>query len=224
MLVMFAYVLVPALASVAPESQYSVPLSNAAEKGMRMPLAGLGMPCGYKCPVCPGYVCSKSSYDATLTFLALGGRHTDSADSYTDAEPGIGLAMREWMAASPKANRRADLFIETKIGPGGGCWPLGYNESIAQAKMIIDSYNELPSSSPTNNITQLDLLLIHWPINCGACAIRSTADGHCSNTIPTTDPFCNVKSPTYSEKGCRISTWRGMLAVMNLGLARAVGE
>ena len=129
-----------------------------------MPLAGLGMPCG------PSYSCSQSSYEATLTFLALGGRHTDSADSYTDAEPGIGLAMREWMAAGP-SNKREDLFIGTKIGPGGECWPLGYNESIAQAKMIIGYYNQLPSPMPTENVTQLDLLMIHWPINCGPCAI-----------------------------------------------------
>ena len=53
----------------------------------------------------------------------------------TDAEPGIGLAMREWMASAPETNKRSDLFIGTKIGPGGGCWPLGYNESIAQAKI-----------------------------------------------------------------------------------------
>ena len=109
----------------------TVPLLNAAEPGMTMPLAGMGMPCG------PTYKCSQSSYEATLTFLALGGRHTDSADSYTDAEPGIGLAMREWMASSPVSNRREELFIGSKIGPGGACWPLGYNQSIAQAKMII---------------------------------------------------------------------------------------
>ena len=95
---------------------------------------------------------------------------------------------------------------------------------IAQAKMIIDYYNELLSIGPTANITQLDLLLIHWPINCGPCAVSDTADGHCPKTIPTTDPSCDVKLPMYSESGCRISTWRGMLAVMKLGLARAVGE
>jgi hypothetical protein len=41
--------------------------------------------------------------------------------------------MREWMAADPQTNKREELFIGSKIGPGGGCWPLGYNESIAQA-------------------------------------------------------------------------------------------
>ena len=168
------------------------------------------MPCG------PTYKCQLSSYEATLTFLALGGRHTDSADSYTDAEPGIGLAMREWIAADPANNQRSELFIASKIGPGGACWPLGYNESIAQAKMIIGYYNQLPSPMPTTNITQLDLLLIHWPVNFGPCSIGKLPG------IPTTDPLCNGTLPSYDEKACRISTWRGMVAAMQMGLTRSI--
>lgn len=35
----------------------TVTLRNAAEPGMTMPLAGMGMPCGLGCPkACPGYV------------------------------------------------------------------------------------------------------------------------------------------------------------------------
>jgi diketogulonate reductase-like aldo/keto reductase len=203
-----ATVVAPAVAAQQPRS---VPLLNAAETGMTMPLAGMGMPCG------PTYKCPQSSYEATLTFLALGGRHTDSADSYTGAEPGIGLAMREWMAADPANHKRSELFIGSKIGPGGACWPLGYNESIAQAKMIITYYNSLPSPMPTVNITRLDLLLIHWPVNYGPCSIPGP------NTIPTTDPLCDSKLPSYDEKGCRISTWRGMVDAMKMGLARAIG-
>ena len=105
--------------------------------------------------------------------IAPSGRHTDSADSYTGAEPGIGLAMREWMASDPAANTREDLFIASKIGPGGAAWPLGFNESINQAKMILGYYNELPSQSPspTSNITHLDLLLVHWPVGYGQCLL-----------------------------------------------------
>ena len=81
MLTAVASVLMVLCGAVAPQPR-TVPLANAAESGMTIPLAGLGMPCGLHCPaVCPGYKCSQSSYDATLTFLALGGRHTDSADS-----------------------------------------------------------------------------------------------------------------------------------------------
>ena len=191
--------------------RHSVPLQNAADPGVAMPLAGMGMPCG------PTYQCSQPAYDATLTFLALGGRHTDSADSYTGAEPGIGLAMREWLASAPATHKREDLFIASKVGPGGAAWPLGYNESIAQAKMIIGYYNELRSVMPTTNITQLDLLLIHWPVNCGPCPVR------CPTTIPTTDPSCDHALPSYDEKGCRISTWRGMVAAWKMGLTRSIG-
>jgi|EP01043_Picozoa_sp_COSAG02_P014793 diketogulonate reductase-like aldo/keto reductase len=216
---MVALLLVPLMvgrvAMVVQPGTSTPPLRNAADPGVVMPYAGLGMPCG------PTYQCGQSAYEGTLTFLALGGRHTDSADSYTGAEPGIGLAMREWMAGDA-ANRREDLFIASKIGPGGACWPLGYNESINQAKMILDYYNQLPSPMPTPNITQLDLLLIHWPINCGPCAVGS-AHGHCPRTIPTTDPACDVAQPTYDEKGCRISTWRGMIVAWKLGLTRSIG-
>jgi hypothetical protein len=38
-----------AAAATAPQPR-SVPLLNAAEPGMTMPLAGLGMPCGLGCP------------------------------------------------------------------------------------------------------------------------------------------------------------------------------
>ena len=61
--------------SSLPAANHSVLLRNAAEPGVYMPLTGLGMPCG------PG-ACGQSSYEATLTFLALGGRHTDSASHW----------------------------------------------------------------------------------------------------------------------------------------------
>jgi diketogulonate reductase-like aldo/keto reductase len=60
------------------------------------------------------YGCDASSYNSTKTFLAAGGRRTDSADSYTDAELGIGLAMREWKASG--AGTRKDIFIVSKVG------------------------------------------------------------------------------------------------------------
>ena len=122
--------------------------------------------------------------------------------------------MREWIA---DGGDRAELFIGSKIGPGGACWPLGHNESITQAKMIVGFYDELNSSagrSPpaVGSVGQLDTLLIHWPVNglpantllgppgrmpwpCG-CATGSS--------IPTTDPACDLSLPTYDERGCRV--------------------
>lgn len=105
----------PPLPSASP-TEHTILLTNAADADVRIPLAGVGMPCG------PTYACSASSYNGTRTFLAMGGRHTDSAISYSGAEPGIGLAMREWMASAPATNKREDLFIGTKVGPGGACW------------------------------------------------------------------------------------------------------
>jgi alpha-L-fucosidase len=189
-----------------PLPPHSVTLLNAADLHVEFPLQGLGMPQG-----------TDAAHAATLSFLALGGRRTDSADSYTGAEPGIGLAMREWMAADPAEHQRSSLFIGSKIGPGGACWPLGYNESIAQANMILGYYNALPSIMPTPNITQLDVLLVHWPTNFGPCSI------HGPPGIPTTDPLCNAGLPTYSERGCRISTWRGMVVAWKMGLTRSIG-
>jgi diketogulonate reductase-like aldo/keto reductase len=196
---------------------YDVVLQNAADPGVSMPLAGLGMPCG------PLYSCSASSYNGTRTFLAAGGRRTDSADSYAAAEPGIGLAMRQWMAET--GSRRSELFIGSKIGPGGACFPLGFNESIAQAKAIIGYYNELPipHSANSTNITQLDTLLVHWPVNGPAGKIPCNLPAG-ARSIPTTDPACDMALPTFDEKGCRISTWRGMVYVWKtLRLVRSIG-
>jgi hypothetical protein len=40
--------------------------------------------------------------------------------------------------------------------------------------MTIGYYNQLRSPAPTPAIKHLDLLLIHWPINCGPCAVGGT--------------------------------------------------
>jgi diketogulonate reductase-like aldo/keto reductase len=97
----------------------------------------------------------------------------------------------------------------------GACFPLGYNESIQQAKAIIGYYNSLQPSK--NAITQLDLLLVHWPVNYGPCPLPA------GKTIPTTDPACNNALPTYNERTCRVSTWRGMVAAWKMGLTRSIG-
>ena len=92
-------------------AQNTVLLRNAADPGVRMPMAGLGM----------GNIGTygNNSFDAvnaTATFLKLGGHRTDAADSYGD-EPGIGLAIREFL--QERKASRTEVFIESKIGPGG---------------------------------------------------------------------------------------------------------
>jgi 2,5-diketo-D-gluconate reductase A len=121
---------------------------------------------------------------------------------------------------------RSEVFIVSKTGPGatltyfqyypttltyysgGLSWPLGYNETIAQAEAIVANYSS----------SYVDLLLIHWPVNYGPCSYKGPKP-----SIPTTDPLCDTALPTYSPKGCRLSTWRAMLTIWKQGLARAVG-
>lgn len=50
-------------------------------------------------------------------------------------EPGIGLAIKHSGLA------REDVFIVSKTGPGGLAWPLGYNETLQQAKEIVANYS-----------------------------------------------------------------------------------
>ena len=54
----------------------------------------------------------------SVEWFKIGGRRIDAADSY-GCEPGIGLAMKD------SGLKREDIFIVSKTGPGGLCWPLG---------------------------------------------------------------------------------------------------
>eukprot|EP00039_Didymoeca_costata_P030638 m.30672 g.30672 ORF g.30672 m.30672 type:complete len:349 (-) comp8226_c0_seq1:25-1071(-) len=175
-------------------------LKNTAKPNVYMPAAGLGTGCKIGgCQISPGS--DMVSYNMTLSWLKMGGRRIDGADSY-GCEPGIGKAILD--SGIP----RNEVFITSKTGPGGLCWPLGYNETINQAKEIVKNYST----------TYVDLLLIHWPVNYGPCPIHGPKP-----SIPTTDPYCDTGLPSYDEKECRLSTWKAMLEVYKMGLATAVG-
>lgn len=199
----------PILAALAlaasPDATPTFELKQAADPGVHMPQAGIGL----------GNIGkygnnSYAAVNATLSFLRLGGRRTDSADSYGD-ELGIGLALRKFM--NETKTLRSDLFIVSKIGPGGLSFPLGFNESQMQARGIVANY-----SGGSRMITAVDLLLVHWPVNYGPCSYHGPKP-----SVPTTDVLCDTSLATYSEKGCRISTWRGMVALWKAGLARSIG-
>jgi len=124
----------------------TVLLQNAADPDVYMPLAGGGF----------GNIGTYgknafAAYNSTLSFLKLGGRRTDSADSYGD-ERGMGLAMIDFMKVS--GSERKDFFIESKIGPGGLAFPLGYNESINQAKYILANYSNSGKEIGISHSTQ----------------------------------------------------------------------
>eukprot|EP00041_Stephanoeca_diplocostata_P023807 m.592665 g.592665 ORF g.592665 m.592665 type:complete len:717 (-) comp22391_c0_seq19:490-2640(-) len=180
-----------------PADAGTVTLKNTANNDVEMPLAGLGTGCFESCPPPTDMV----AYNMSLSFLEMGGRRIDAADSY-GCEPGIGKAIRD--SKIP----RKDIFIESKIGPGGLAWPLGYNETLSQAREILQNYST----------TYVDLLLIHWPTNYGPCSYHGPKP-----SIPTTDPLCDTALSSYNETGCRLSTWRAMIQVWKSGLARAIG-
>ena len=174
----------------------SVPLSNAAQPGMAMSAAGLGT---------GGPGCYNASSDgmaslnASLSWLALGGRRFDGAISY-GCDAGIGEAIAK--SGLP----RTSVFVTSKIGPGGLPYALGYNETLAQAEKILADLQ-----SPF-----VVLLLVHEPYSywpSPAAAARA----------PSTDPHCAVTGPAYSPAACRLSTWRAMVALWKAGKARAIG-
>jgi diketogulonate reductase-like aldo/keto reductase len=144
-----------------------------------------------------------AALNMSLMWLSLGGRRFDGADSY-GIEPGIGEAIK--MSGVP----RKEVFIVSKTGPGGLAWPLGYNETKQQVQEIVANYST----------TYVDLMLVHWPVNYGPCADKGPPRGR---SIPTTDQACDTALPTYSEKTCRLNTWKAMVEMYNKGLVKAIG-
>lgn len=71
----------------------------------------------------------------------------------------MGAAIRHFL--NKTRTPRESIFIESKIGPGGLAWPLGYNESLAQAQGILANYSGPDGAA---EIGSVDLLLVHWPV------------------------------------------------------------
>lgn len=191
---------VSALSSGPHDVVPTVRLANAAKSGLVMPATGMGTGCAIGgCNW--GDPQPFASLNMSKQWLRIGGRRFDGADSY-GIEPGIGQAIKQ--SGVP----RSEIFITSKIGPGGLAWPLGYNETLEQAQQIVANYST----------THIDLLLIHWPTNYGPCSFHGPKP-----SIPTTDPACDTAQSTYSAKECRLSTWRAMVEVWKSGLASAIG-
>ena len=139
------------------------------------------------------------SFNSSISWLRLGGRRFDGAISYA-CDRGIGAAV----AASGVP--RAEVFLTSKVGPGGVAFPLGYNETLAQAARILNDFNT----------SYVDLLLVHEPFS-----YWPSPDA--ASKAPSTDPACAVGRGSYSERDCRLSTWRAMVALFRSGAARAIG-
>jgi diketogulonate reductase-like aldo/keto reductase len=141
---------------------------------------------------CGGYVQA-----AQLTWMQLGGRRIDNADSYHN-QRSVGIAMKTFVTRS--GTPRSDLFLTSKVGP---YLPLGYNETLAQFANIL----------AVTGAGYTDLVLIHWP----------TCDGACTTTAVSTDPPCVWGSASYDERLCRLSTWRALVSVWKSGGSRSIG-
>jgi 2,5-diketo-D-gluconate reductase A len=181
---------------MVPARAPAVELFNAALPGTRMPAAGLGTDFRF----CENASSSgNASYGPSLQWLRLGGRRFDGALSY-GCDRGVGEAIR-----ASGVNRR-DVFVTSKIGPGGLPLPLGHNETLAQAARILADLND----------SYVDLLLVHEPFSYWP-------DPSAASKAPSSDAACNLRDPRYSPTQCRLSTWRAMVLLWRAGKARSIG-
>jgi glycerol 2-dehydrogenase (NADP+) len=153
------------------QQQPSFPLKNAAVAGLVYPAVGLGTG-GYgldpfrKYPQCwieaiPG--CGAHASAAVSSWLKMGGRRIDSADSYAN-QKAIGKGIKE--SGVP----REQVFITSKVGPSQA---LGYNDTLAQMQSI----------KAELGVGYVDMLLIHWPDT----ATPNSTDPACQHGTPTYD-------------------------------------
>lgn len=138
--------------------------------------------------------CGPNTVKAVTTWLSVGGRRIDSADSYFN-EKSVGIAMKQSGVA------REDLFVLSKIGSTD---PMGFNTTLTQTAQIL-------SDLQTDYV---DLLLVHWP---------TYKPNALSGWAEPSDPFCNTTASTYDAKACRLSTWKAMVQLWKAGKAKAIG-
>ena len=182
---------------VVPSSTPSVPLFNAAVPGTRYPAYGLGT---------GGYgTSSKRKYPECWAEVFGCGENTVSAVKAFLAAGGRRIDGADsyfnqksvGQAMRESGVPRSEIFLTTKVGPTD---PLGYNDTMEQWRTI----------KTKMQIEYADLILIHWPTGAGV-------------NIPSKDPLCQIKAPTYDERACRISTWRALVEIFKAGGAKAIG-
>jgi len=151
--------------TTATSSVPLVPLFNAAVPGLMMPAVGLGTG-GYGTthnpynayPECWMEIagCSNYTIEATKTWLQLGGRRLDAADSY-DTQTSVGIGMLQ------SGVSRSEIFLLQKTGNWN---PMGYTDSISQFTFLLEQMNT----------TYVDLLLNHWPTSPASPTVDPLCD------------------------------------------------
>ena len=187
-------------AAAVQSAMPSFPLNNTAVAGLRIPAIGIGTG-AYRYCQNVGYGGYPECFDESA-----------GCGEYTERSVVSWLSMGGWRldCANSYGNSRAvgramkasgvarkDIFITEKVGPPPSV-ALGYNDTLVQV-------TELLRDLQTDYI---DLILMHEPVQA----------------IPqSSDPYCNQGSPMYSERDCRLSTWRALLKVFKDGKALSVG-
>ena len=174
-----------------------VPLQNAADPTLCVPVIGLGTG-GYNAArspeAKPEHWNVSEGFENTLKWFSIGGVRWDTSNSY-ESQPGVAAGLLN-VTNSWTTTNRSEIFITSKVGP----WEkLGYNETLKQ----IDDTLELFQTD------YIDLLLIHWPSN--------------TSSPDTTDKYCNSSNVEYSPSKCRQSTWRAMEKRYKEKKLRAIG-
>jgi diketogulonate reductase-like aldo/keto reductase len=136
--------------------------------------------------------------DASIaTWIQLGGRRVDSADSYHN---------QFYAGRAVKASNvpREDIFFVSKVGP---YLPLGYNDTRTQFANILNA----------TGLDYVDLVLIHWPDCLGGGGVAGCLAANSS------EPVCQYGTTQYDSRLCRLQTWDALVDVFNEKQARAIG-
>jgi diketogulonate reductase-like aldo/keto reductase len=136
--------------------------------------------------------------DASIaTFLQLGGRRIDSADSYHNQF----YAGRAVLASGIPRN---EIFFVSKVGP---YLPMGFADTQTQITNILSA----------TGLDYVDLVLIHWPDCLGGGGVAGCLAANSS------EPVCQYGQPQYDSRLCRLQTWDALTDAFNSKKARAIG-
>jgi len=157
-------ILISYIVACSAQDQYVV-LKNAASPGQRMPAVGLGTG-GYGAthnsygsyPECWMEIagCGNYTITAVKTWLNLGGRRLDAADSY-DTQFSVGVAMAQ--SGLP----REEIFLLQKTGNWN---PMGYEDTLSQFDFLLQQMN----------VSYVDITLNHWPTSPASPTVDPLCD------------------------------------------------
>lgn len=194
--------LASATAAVLSYQVPNVPLKNSAAPNQLMPAIGLGTG-GYSSaaagfgvyPECwsDSNGCAAYVLNATTQWLQMASQGGVNPIRIDNANT-YGDVGTIGLAMKQSGVPRSQIFLLSKVGSGQ---PMGYNDTL----------NQMASILQTQQVSYVDALLIHWP----------------TATSNSTEPACQMGTPTYNATLCRLETWRAMVDIFHAGQALAIG-